>query len=271
MHHPLLQLRLWATLGILLMLYVPVIWIITQLGVPLWMVISGTLVVVWLQYVVGTWMVLRSVDAERLEPDDQIDQRIIALVEDMASDLGVTMPRLYYGEMNGPNAFAVGRKGRGRIVISPVLLQILTPDELQAVLAHELSHLRSNDIAPMIIGESIASGLEIVVSAILAPLSSSRNPINESAGRTVHIIVLLFVRGVSRKREFLADSDAKSVMGSGEPLKNALRQITGAYQQGIVSSPPKRVESLCFAGEWDVTAALATHPDIEDRVARLEK
>lgn len=268
MHHPRLQLRLWATLAVLLLPYLPVIWLMVQLGVPLWIAATGVFLGLWLQYVVGIWLVLRSVDAEPLDPQNHIDALILEMVGSMASELSVKTPRVYYGKMNGPNAFAVGRRRKGRIVLSPVLLDVLTPEEMQAVLAHELSHLRSNDITPMIIGESLASILEIIVAALFSPLAGKRN-VNEDIGHTVHLLVLILVRGISRQREFLADSDAKQLLDDGTPLAEALYQITRAYQDGFVSAPPARVESLCFAGDWGLPEAYATHPPVETRVERL--
>jgi heat shock protein HtpX len=242
--------------------------LVIQLGVPLWAAIAGVVVGLWLQYIIGIWLVMRSVDAERLNPEDHIDSLILEMVESMADELSVKTPRVYYGEMHGPNAFAIGRRRKGRIVLSPLLLEVLTPEEMQAVLAHELSHLRSNDITPMLIGESLAIVLEIVVAALLSPIGGKRN-VNESIGETVHLLVLLLVRGISREREFLADGDAKTLLGDGEPLAGALYQITRAYQEGFVSAPPARVESLCFAGDWGLSAAYATHPPMDARVDRL--
>jgi heat shock protein HtpX len=120
----------------------------------------------------------------------------------------------------------------------------------------------------MIIGESLASLLEIIVSALLAPLSAGRRK-NEELGHVVHLVVLLLVRGISREREYLADSDARRVTGDGRALAEALSQITRAYQTGSISTPPERVESLCFAGAQGLSAALATHPPVDARVERL--
>nr|WP_256288908.1 M48 family metalloprotease [Halobellus inordinatus] len=240
-------------------------------GFPLWLVLLGSVAFVGVQYKVGKWMALRTVGAEDL-PEDR-NPEIHRRVESLSRSMGIEKPRLMIARMGVPNAFAVGRKGAGTVVVSQELLSQLGPDEVEGVLAHELAHIRNRDVVMMVLGQGVASIVAIV--AQWAVLLTGDNDIADFflaivVGQITQMLVMLFVFAISRYREYVADSDAAEAIGGGEPLARALEKIDRGNQRRNESAVDEQVNALCIFGEERGLARLfATHPPIEKRVERL--
>ncbi|WP_369335094.1 M48 family metallopeptidase [Halobellus inordinatus] len=240
-------------------------------GFPLWLVLLGSVAFVGVQYKVGKWMALRTVGAEDL-PEDRYPE-IHRRVESLSRSMGIEKPRLMIARMGVPNAFAVGRKGAGTVVVSQELLSQLGPDEVEGVLAHELAHIRNRDVVMMVLGQGVASIVAIV--AQWAVLLTGDNDIADFflaivVGQITQMLVMLFVFAISRYREYVADSDAAEAIGGGEPLARALEKIDRGNQRRNESAVDEQVNALCIFGEERGLARLfATHPPIEKRVERL--
>ena len=239
-------------------------------GWPLWLVLAGSVAFVGVQYKVGKWMALRSVGAEDLPEDRAPD--LHRRVESLAADMGIEKPRLMIASMGVPNAFAVGRKGAGTVVVSEELLASLTTEEIEGVLAHELAHVRNRDVVMMVLGQGVASIVAIV--AQWAVLLTGDNDLADFflaivVGQVVQMLVMLFVFAISRYREYVADSDAASAIGGGEPLARALQKISDGNERARESAVDEQVNALCIFGEKRRRARLfATHPPIEKRIER---
>ena len=189
--------------------------------------------------------------------------------------MGIEKPRLMIARMGVPNAFAVGRKGNGTVVVSEELLQRLEPDEVEGVLAHELAHIRNRDVVMMVLGQGVASIVAIV--AQWAVLLTGDNDIADFflaivVGQITQMLVMLFVFAISRYREYVADGDAASEIGSGEPLASALEKIQRGSERARESGVDAQVNALCIFGEERGLARLfATHPPVEKRIERLRR
>ncbi|WP_188980609.1 M48 family metallopeptidase [Halocalculus aciditolerans] len=251
--------------------------------------VAGSILLVGVQYKIGKWSALRSVNAEDMSEDEypEIHQR----VEWLANDMDVEKPRLMVANMGVPNAFAVGRKGAGTVVVSRELMQLLDMDELEGVLAHELAHIKNRDVVMMVLGQGVASVVAIV--AQWAVLLTGDNDLADFflaivVGNIVQFIVMLFVLAISRYREYVADADAKQYVGGGEPLARALEKIQhgnerttqaqsqrsprgrGRQQPGVTD----QVGALCIFDDDErslVTRLVATHPPVEKRIQRLRE
>jgi heat shock protein HtpX len=235
-------------------------------------VLGGSVLLVGVQYKVGKWAALRSVGAEDM-PEDRF-QHVHHVVESLSRDMGIEKPRLMYAQMGVPNAFAVGRKGAGTVVVSTELMDTLERDELEGVLAHELAHIRNRDVVTMVIGQGIASIVAIV--AQWAVLLSGDNDLADFflaivVGNIVQFFVMLFVLAISRYREYVADADAKEAIGSGDPLARALEKISAGTQRAQRTNIDENVSALCIAGvdHSVLTKLLSTHPPMEQRIQRL--
>ena len=240
-------------------------------GWPLFLVLVGSVLFVGVQYKIGRWMALRSVGAEDL-PEDRYPE-IHQQVESLSRSMGIEKPRLMIASMGVPNAFAVGRKGAGTVVVSEELLTRLESREVEGVLAHELAHIANRDVVMMVLGQGVASIVAIV--AQWAVLLTGDNDIADFflaivVGQITQMLVMVFVFAISRYREYVADSDAAGAIGGGEPLARALEKISSANERREDTEIDSQVNALCIFGEKGGIAKLfATHPPIETRIERL--
>ncbi|MFB6104097.1 MAG: M48 family metallopeptidase [Halobacteriaceae archaeon] len=235
------------------------------------LLLVGSVVLVGAQYKIGKWAALRSVGAEDLPEDTYGD--LHRRVESLSKDMGIEKPRLMIASMGVPNAFAVGRKGAGTVVVSRELLNTLEPDEVEGVLAHELAHIRNRDVVMMVLGQGIASIVAIV--AQWAVLLTGDNDIADFflaivVGNIVQFLVMLFVLAISRYREYVADADAKEAIGSGDPLASALEKIQRGNASARKDNMDRQVSALAiFGGDRGIESLLSTHPPVEERIQRL--
>ena len=242
--------------------------------VPLVLVVGLSILLVGIQYKIGKWAALRSVGAEDM--DENQYREIHQMVETICKDMNLEKPTLKVAQMGAPNAFAVGRRGNGTVVVSTELIQILDRDELEGVLAHELAHIDNRDVVTMVLGQGIASVVAIVAQYIV--LFTGDNDIADFflaiiVGQLVQMLVMLFVLAISRYREYVADADARrAIGGNGDPLARALEKISGANER--VADKDTRVDesvsALCIFGEkHGLAKLLSTHPPMEKRIERL--
>jgi len=241
--------------------------------VPLALVIGLSILLVGIQYKIGKWAALRSVGAEDMDEDQyrEIHQRVEWICEDM----NLEKPRLMVAEMGVPNAFAVGRRGAGTVVVSTELIQMLDMDELEGVLAHELAHIDNRDVVAMVLGQGVASVVAIVAQYIV--LFTGDNQLADFflaiiVGQVVQMLVMVFVLAISRYREYVADADAARAIGGGDPLARALQKISDGNERvpNDKTAVDNEVSALCIFGESHGLAKLfSTHPPMEKRIERL--
>jgi heat shock protein HtpX len=256
------------------------------------LVLLGSVAFAGFQYKFGKWAALRSVGAEEMPEDGQY-REIHRAVEQFSRDMDIEKPRLMVADMGMPNAFAVGRKGAGTVVVSREIIQLLDREELEGVLAHELAHIKNRDVVVMVLGQSLASMIGIAVQFAVI-FGGERNIgtylLAMVAGSIAQMLVMIFVFAISRYREYVADSDAADYTNNPDAMARALEKIQqGAQQrQGAQASPagrgrgrggrgqsdggpPDEVAALCiFGGERGLMQKVfATHPPVEKRVQRL--
>ena len=235
------------------------------------LVLVGSVLFVGVQYKIGKWAALRSVGAEDM-PEDRFPG-VHRRVEELSKDMGIDKPKLKVARMGVPNAFAVGRKGAGVVVVSEELLRLLDDDELEGVLAHELAHIANRDVVMMVLGQGIASIVAIVAQWVV--LLTGDNELADFflaivVGQLVQLLVMVFVLAISRYREYVADSDAKEAIGGGDPLARALEKISSGTQRANDSAIDEQVNALCIFGDGSGLAKLlSTHPPVEKRIEKL--
>jgi len=278
--HSGLKLRMMVAMAILFGFYAALAGFIflnfgTGTGVLL-AVLLGSVAFVGFQYKFGKWMALRSVGAEDMPTERQGRyefDRIHRSAEKLSDEMGIEKPRLMVAEMGVPNAFAVGRKGAGTVVISRELMDLLEYEELEGVLAHELSHINNRDVVIMVLGQSIASMIGIVVQWAYI-LGGRRNIASYFAGMILgtvaQMIVMIFVMAISRYREYVADSDAARYTRNPDAMARALEKISQGAE-GRDMKGEETVSALCIFGtERGLLATLfSTHPPTEKRIQAL--
>jgi heat shock protein HtpX len=276
MGHRGLQLRMLFAGGMLFLLYLLVALVLLANGLPLVVVLAGSVVFAAVQYRFGKWAALRSVGAEALPVER--DPELHRALERLCREMELPEPRLMVADMGVPNAFAVGRKGAGVVVLSTELMAMLDREELEGVLAHELAHIRNRDVVVMVMGQSIAS-----IVGLVAWLAVSRRRggffLGLLASQLAQMVVLVFVFAISRYREYVADADAARAIGRGEPLARALEKIQRGHgggrsrteSRGSPFDAEDQVGALCIFNEERslLERVFATHPPTEQRIERL--
>jgi len=267
MRHPGLKARMAVVGSILFGFYMLLAIVALSYGAPLVLVLLGTVLFAGFQYKFGKWAALRSVGAEDMPRDRFPD--VHDAVDRLCEEMDLEKPDLKVAEMGVPNAFAVGRRGAGVVVISTELMHLLGHEELEAVLAHELAHIDNRDVVTMVMGQAVASLLGFAAYFVVA-FSREGGIGNIIVGYLASIVVqsvaMVFVLAISRYREYVADDDAARHVG-GDAMASALEKISTAGQRGR-AEVDDNVSALCiFGGERSALERLfATHPPIEKRI-----
>jgi heat shock protein HtpX len=202
---------------------------------------------------------------------------------ELAARAEMVAPRLYLIPASEPNAFATGRNERTAVVaVTAGLLEQLDRDEVRAVLAHELGHVRNRDILIVSIAAAVATGISMIANlAMWSSLLGGTSDDDEGPGPigillaalVAPIAATLLQLAVSRSREFEADRTAAALLGTGEPLARALRRIADMARRSAMAVNPTLASAYIInplAGRTTSFAQLfQTHPATEQRVARL--
>jgi len=227
-------------------------------------------------------IVLKMQGAKPLE-DGRYPQ-VARIVQELATNDGLPMPKLYYIDTPIPNAFATGRSpSHAAVAVTMGIVGILTDAELKAVLAHELGHVKNRDMLVSTIAATVAGAISYLAQMAFFMGGSrdedgSSNPL---AGLAMLILAplaaVLIQMAVSRSREFLADEHSANVLHSGQDLANALRKLE-TFKQSVPPIQPSLSEQasahLMFTNMFSangLASLFSTHPSTEARIARLEK
>ncbi|MGQ9860199.1 MAG: zinc metalloprotease HtpX [Thermodesulfobacteriota bacterium] len=209
---------------------------------------------------------------------------IHAMVRELARQAGLPMPKVYIIDQDQPNAFATGRNPEhAAVAVTKGILRILSPSELQGVLAHELAHVKNRDILVGTIAATIAGAISYLAqmaqwAMIFGGRSSdheegSSNPLAAMVMMIVGPIAAMLVQmAISRAREYGADETGALISGRPLSLANALRKLQMAAQQIPMDANPATSHMFIvnpLSGEG-ITRLFSTHPPIEERIARLE-
>lgn len=208
---------------------------------------------------------------------------LYGIVERLAQKANLPMPKVYIIPERVPNAFATGRNPQNAAVaVTEGLLELLDEDEVEAVLAHELSHVRHYDILVGTIAATIAGAIGVLANMMQfgAMVGSDRNRVNPIVMIVLAIVLPLAAAviqmAISRNREYMADEGAARLTRHPEWLQSALAKLSNYNRQGSMQSATQESAHMFiinpFSGKNISFASLfSTHPSTEDRIARLEE
>ena len=203
------------------------------------------------------------------------------LLENLCISRGITMPSLRIIETYALNAYASGlHEGQYSVTVTRGLLEQLNRDELECVLAHELTHILNRDVRTMVIASIFAGIISVVAELMFRGIlhSGGRRTSNKNAGALMIIGLVLGVVAyglaivirmtLSRTREYVADAGAVQLTKNPDAMISALRKVSGVSS----ISGPDEVRGMLLdntSEQSSFTSLLATHPPIEHRIAAL--
>lgn len=227
---------------------------------------------------------LRSSHAEPVTREQA--PRLYAVMERLAAKAGLPMPKLYVSPQAAPNAFATGRNPHhAAVCVTAGLMQIMNDDELEGVIAHELSHVRNYDILTSSIAATIAGAITWIAEmgrwGLIFGGYGGRDS-GEGEGNAITatlmlilapIAALLLQLGISRQREYQADASGAKMVGHPYGLISALQKLEN-YNKKIPMAISPSTAALCIVaplqGRQMLANLFSTHPPLDERIEILK-
>jgi heat shock protein HtpX len=266
-------------LGILYVLFLSVLHYLGIGYIPLAIIASAMILAQWY---FSDKIVLWTSGAKIVSKDDY--PKLHEIIERLASKNGIPKPKVAVVNTQVPNAFATGKSPKSSLVaVTSGILNLLDDDELEAVIGHELTHIRSRDILVLTLASVFSTVAWYLAQFGFFGGIQSRN--RDSAGTTVIVIVVavvtwivsfLIIRAISRYREYAADRGGAAMTGNPDKLADALLKISGKMN----NIPTKEIERVQKLNAFFIIPALSgnsianlfsTHPPVEKRVAKLRE
>ena len=293
--------RTWALMFIFLILIIAIGFIVSYFfqGLGYWPVVGAVVFAVamsWGSYFASDKIALSMSHAVPADP--QRDRQLINVVEALAIAAGIPAPRVYIVNDAAPNAFATGRDPKhAAIAVTTGLLEKMSRDELEGVIAHELSHVKNRDTLVMTIAVTLVGVVVLLADVFLRAMwwGGGRRSNRDSGGLGLPIAVLgivllilapifaqLLQFAISRRREFLADADGVLLTRYPPGLVHALEKLKD--DQTVVRTASRATAHLWIespiaraagegnskkSGAW-LNRMFDTHPPLDERIAALQ-
>ena len=232
-------------------------------------------------------LALKSANAQVITEADHPE--FYNMVRDLSQRAGMPMPRVAVSPADQPNAFATGRNPNNAVVCATTgLLQSLTRDEVEGVMAHELMHVRNRDILIGSVAAAVATAISSIAQMAMFATMFAGSSDDEDRPNPLAILLVsllaplaasLIQMAISRSREFEADRSAAELLGSGRSLADALEkieaiskrhpmQVAPAQAQAYIHNPLAEMHARRGSGV-DVSRLFSTHPATEERIRLL--
>jgi heat shock protein HtpX len=270
------------TMGLLTVLYLGFLAVLLTMHVNMILItlfIGGS---IFLQYFYSDKLILRSMGAKIVTENEEPE--LHQIVSRLCANTDLPMPKIAVVKTSMPNAFATGRNQKNAVVaVTTGIMERLDNNELEAVLAHELTHVKNRDMMVMTIATFLSSMAQILVQWLPFIGGGSRDDRDSGSNFIVMLLVslvvwivsIILISMLSRYREFAADRGAAIITGQPSYLVSALKKISGFK---IPTEDLRKVEGPVSA--LFITPAISgssfmrlfsTHPTLEARIAALEK
>lgn len=277
-----LTMRMFLTSLLLLIVYLIFLGILAALGFPFESLLLVAALMAFLQYYFSDKLVLWSTKTRIVEEDEYPE--LHRMVESLAARAGLPKPKIGIMVSPVPNAFATGRSPKNAVVaVTDSIMRTLNREELEAVLAHEISHVKNRDMLTLTMASFISMlAFLIMRNWIFISLFNNRDN-NMGALILVYVVSIvvwlvstLLTRALSRYREFAADRGSAVLTGNPRALISALTKISGRMDY----IPAEKKQEVEGANAFFIIPALSgntlmelfsTHPPLEKRVAALQE
>ncbi len=283
-------LKTWVYLGIFSLLLIGVGWVISFATGDLFILYLAVIIAVvssFISYWKSDTIVLKMSNA--IEAPESEYPELHNLVENLAITTGLPKPDIYIINDGQPNAFATGRNPKNSVIaVTRGLIERLERNELEAVVAHELSHIQNRDVLVSTVAVVLAGAIALLSRIFLRSMLFGRRRRSNNKGNGLGIIIAVVVAilapvfammlrfAVSRKREYLADSSAVLMTRYPDGLASALEKISSypnsmesaneATANLFIANPLRGDENKGF-----IKKLFMTHPPIEERIKKLRE
>jgi heat shock protein HtpX len=279
---PGLQARMLITMFLLGAVYALLIGVLFAAGAQGLTIAIIAVALLGLQFFTSDKLALRAMGAHEVSPQEA--PQLHALIERLCVQADLPKPRIYVMNTSMPNAFAMGRSRKAAAVCATTgILELLSPAELEGVMAHELTHIINRDVMVMTLASFFASLASMIVQfgfffggggdddddgpsfAVILLVSLA-----------VYIVSFFLMQALSRYREFAADRGAAVITGRPSALSSALLKISGTMQRIPQTDLRAHAEMNAFyifpaSAKNSLYNLFSTHPPLEKRIAALER
>jgi heat shock protein HtpX len=231
-------------------------------------------------------IVLRMSKAKMIQEGD--NPTLFRVVRSVAQKANIPMPKVGIVDSPQPNAFATGRGPKKAVVCATSsILQTLTPDELEAVIGHEIGHVVHRDVLMSSIAATLAGAISYIGQIVMFSMWFGGNNRNRNGGSPLVLLAVIlvplgatFVRlGISRNDEYNADEYGAKLTRNPAGLVTALQKISAKAQTRPIANNPAKAPSPATSSLWIVNPfrgssmieMFSTHPSLQHRVERLRK
>jgi heat shock protein HtpX len=211
--------------------------------------------------------------------------QLYSIVSSLSQKASIPMPRVYIIENDSPNAFATGRNpSKGVVAVTTGILRILNRNELEGVLAHEISHIIHRDILIQTVAATLAGAITMIANwARFAAFFGGGSSDDEEGGSNIFSVIIfsmfaafaamLIQLAISRSREYLADDGGAQLSGNPLFLADALKKLHMGIANNPMNDANPSTAPLFIVNPFTAKGILSlfsTHPPIEERIQRLE-
>ncbi|HVM98501.1 MAG TPA: zinc metalloprotease HtpX [Candidatus Acidoferrales bacterium] len=205
------------------------------------------------------------------------------VVHNLATRAQIPMPKLYVIPSEAANAFATGRSPQhAAVAVTEGIMRLMSWEEIEGVIAHELSHVRNRDILISSVAATLAGVIMMLANMVrwTALFGGMSRDEREEGGGVFGLLAMsllaplaatLIQLAISRSREYQADASGAALIGSGEPLARALEKLEDASQRVPLDANPQTAHLFItnpLSGQ-SLTRLFSTHPPLQERIARL--
>jgi heat shock protein HtpX len=243
----------------------------------------GAIAMNFFSYFFSEKMALAASGAVRLSEtqNSQIFWRLAPMVQQLCQRMALPMPKLWIIDQAEPNAFATGRNpAHSSVAVTRGLLELMTDQEIEGVLGHELTHVKNHDILTSSVAATIAAAITWMAQMAFW-FGGRRNDDDEGGSPFAGILMMILAplaagliqMAISRTREYSADAGSAQYTGSPRGLISALGKLE-TYSKRIPMDVPNSMSHMYiiqpFSGA-SMSRLFSTHPSTEERIARLER
>lgn len=225
-------------------------------------------------------MVLAHYKAQQV--DERTAPELYGIVAKLAKKANLPMPKVYIIDSPIPNAFATGRDPEhAAVAVNSSLVDLLSREEIEGVLAHELSHVKNRDILVSTIAATMAGAISTIAQWGMF-LGGGRDEDGESRNPIASILVMLLAplaamliqMAVSRSREYMADKSGGEICGNPDALADALLKLEAYSRRGVMPDATEATAHMFIINPFtaaNVQKMFSTHPSTEERVMLLRQ